>query len=238
MLPYTQLLPPFSGLPAWPCPSCGTGVFRTRDKSIHLDFTARSRYGIEQDLIHESEAENVFSCLMGCSNPECKEVAGVIGTTSFEEEVGDFGEQLFLIQYTPRAVFPAPALFSLPDAVPKNCCLLMYRAFALYWSDRKSAANALRAVLEAMLDDKGFTGKSLSVQILALKKVHPELEDYAEAVRMVGNHGSHTDLEEHSHKEMLDALEAAEHICRELYHDLKIKVGGLLAAKGKPKPKT
>ncbi len=144
---------------------------------------------------------------------------------------------MFVTTFMPKAVFPAPALFHIPDAVPDNCKSLIHRSFALYWGDRKSAANALRAALEALLDDKGFTGAKLGNQIAQLTVVHPELKDYVEAIRMVGNHGSHKDVEEHSHEEMLDALEATEYVCKELYHDLKKKVGNLVAAKGKPKPK-
>ena len=55
--------------------------------------------------------------------------------------------------YSPRSFTIAPRIIETTDAVPKSVRENQERAFFLYWSDARSAANASRTAVERLMDE-------------------------------------------------------------------------------------
>lgn len=86
--------------------------------------------------------------------------------------------------------------------MPPECAKQLSRAFELYWTDKAAAANRLRFFVECLMDHfnvptkgKGQKKEShvldLFERIVASDIVIPSHKDALEAMRHVGNNGSH-----------------------------------------------
>lgn len=151
--------------------------------------------------------------------------------------------------YRPHSMSPAPEIISYPVKLNKDSKEHLRRSFALFWVDHASCANRLRIVAEYLLDQLGIPregpkGKrklarlDLSDRIDLLKVAQPGHDDALNALRFVGNVGSHEGVVDF--EDLLTCYEAIEDAMVELIEQRKAKlaqkVQEINARKGKPKP--
>ena len=123
------------------------------------------------------------------------------------------------------------------------------KAFGLYWSDRGSSANRLRAATETLLSERRvprFTINrnrkrvriSLHDRIEIFKARDADSAEYLLAIKWLGNTGSHYGLDEFSDDDLLDGFELFEHVVERVYrrpeHRLKKIAKGINVRKGRP----
>nr|WP_277990327.1 DUF4145 domain-containing protein [Pandoraea sp. LA3] len=138
-------------------------------------------------------------------------VTGIHGTEEWETPFGeDFVELLY-----PKFFLPAVPIINIPDACPSSIRYALYQAFSAYWSSPKNSANSIRIALEHLMDEQQIPPNNLHQRIEAFGKIRPDIHDFLEAAKWVGNDGSHKGEVEHSL--VLDVLEMVEHALEVLY---------------------
>lgn len=218
-------------LPDWICPSCHKGVLKKDDKSIKLYEKALSS-SLRVSPAWEPEWEHgVFSAILTCSNPSCKDIVIVTGNFCSEENIeydayGNAGPNIdrFL---TPTNFNPPLNIFIVHENVPKVIKNEIIKSFGLYWLDFASCANKIRIVLELIMDNKKVKKSTISnkgkrvyydlhTRIDLFKKKFPEKAKLLMANKWIGNAGSHknTNL---TQDDILDGFEILELVLNQLY---------------------
>ncbi|PBB41313.1 hypothetical protein CK222_22345 [Mesorhizobium sp. WSM3866] len=209
--------------PAFPCPSCRPGrleLDKATLKTIRLGSADREHrakgYWAENDA-------GRFTCTLVCSNRRCREVVAVMGDASSDE----FGAHQ-LSSLRPHCLYPGPPLIDIPDAVPKPAAEAMKQAFTAFWGDRGSAANRLRISVERIMDAEGIkaAGLKLHERIDLFGKAQPDLMDTLDALRHVGNLGSHDGNV--SREAILDTFEVYQEWLRNYYGKYPARIKGLV----------
>lgn len=133
------------------------------------------------------------------------------------------------VEFVPRFFVEAPPIFSIPDQCPNVVIRELGQAFALVWADVGSSGNRLRSAVEALLDDQKVPRRKLNKtkrkmrplnlheRINEFRKKQPEAADLLEAVKWLGNAGSHASLMKLSWDDLLDGFELFEHVIDLIY---------------------
>lgn len=209
--------------PQTPCPNCLAGQLSPEQIDLqqsHVSEQNRSHEDWEPEWI-----EGFFRAVLRCGNPQCKEVAVAVG----EYRVGlvadqrrdyDYDEFLLL-----RFVIPALPLMTFPAKCPEIVRKRVTEASQVLWTDPSAAANRLRLAIEDLLTAEKIpkttlkNGKRTPLKthdrIVKLKQTHQEAGDTLEALKWIGNQGSHEDSL--STTDVLDGAELLEHAIKLLY---------------------
>jgi hypothetical protein len=184
---------------------------------------------------------------MKCSDSSCGEIVIIAGDTKIDEvedEEHGWRMESFL---RPRSIFPAPPIIAIPKQTPSAVKQQLELAFQLFWSDLGASASRLRASVECLLDGfkiaryqidakkKKRFFKTLASRIELFKKHHAHGE-ILDALRHVGNLGTHSDVGRQS---VLAGFEIYENALAEIYGKRTQKVKTLtkliIKTKGKLK---
>lgn len=205
LTPLADLLP-LHRWPALPCGACATGTLIV-DEPVGLE-TGRSKRlgtheGWEPDWI-----EGFFTASARCSNVVCGETAVIAGEMSVDtatppyREPADYPPDQYDTYFRLRYVEPALRIVKLFELCPDGLSAAVRAASRVLFADPPSAAGRLRTAVEILLTDigiaeQGATGNRLSAhqRIDELRKTrseHVEVADLLEAVKWLGNTGSHT----------------------------------------------
>lgn len=220
----------FNGNPSqkYPCPTCEEGrLIPDIDSFREVEPTFSTR-------AHDHEAwdpdwiERRFSYRCICDNENCAEVAFVSGRGGVDQAYDFEGGAEYYDFRSIQSFFPAPSIVPIPEAVPREVAVLLKKSFALYWVDVSAAANAMRASLEALMDQLKIprTQKTKKGKIAPLS-LHGRLahwsetqKEYAElcfALKEVGNLGSHGETVREKH--YFGALEIYAHVLSQLFEN-------------------
>ncbi|ARP65495.1 hypothetical protein A9K65_020565 [Mesorhizobium sp. WSM1497] len=131
-------------------------------------------------------------------------VCGRVTHAHHEQYEEDLGEMVSYnsTYYSPTQMYPAPPVFPLSPKLSKECAAHLRKAFELLWVDPASCANRIRIFLERLLDQfevpyMGVNNKgrdydmTLAQRIEYLEDKKPGHKDAFNAMRNVGNFGSH-----------------------------------------------
>ena len=216
--------------PDWMCPTCGKAPLRIRKDSFSKEERSHSRN-------HSHEAwepewiEYVYSCMLICSNDQCKEAVASSGIGSvdwsIEEDEHGVPDQLYEDHFRPKFFQPHLKIFQIPDDCPESVSMPLEDSFALFFAAPHAASNNVRIAIEALLTElkiRRFVlsgGKrrfvSLHQRIALLPPKYPHLKDLILAIKWLGNAGSHDGGDEVSLDDVMDSYELTEHILQEVY---------------------
>jgi hypothetical protein len=216
--------------PDWICPTCGKAPLRIRKDTFFKEERWHS-----QDHSHEAWEpewiEYVYSCLLICSNDQCKEVVASGGTGSVdwdiqEDEHGE-PEQVYEDHFRPKFFQPHLKLFPFPDGCPGSVTKPLEDSFSLFFSAPHAASNSVRIALESLLTELkirrfNLTGGkrrfiSLHQRIGLLPPKYAHLKDLILAIKWLGNAGSHDGAADVTLDDVMDSYELTEHILQEVY---------------------
>lgn len=216
-------------IPKWLCPECEVGWIELKEKELRsIETVTSKRRRADPDYEDELQREN-FSGRLVCQNQNCGESVFVMGEMREEEQVTEEIDEHELVEfvdvYYPRFFFPTLQLFRIPDSSPWDVVETTNNAFALYWQDRSAAGNAVRKVVELILDDRRIrktktrNGKrsriGLSQRLKLFKEKNASVAGTLNAIKWIGDVGSHTvDIDT---EDLLDGLELLEFALEELY---------------------
>lgn len=202
----------FQDFPHLPCPHCSLGrlnVMGDTEKRL------RPTWSFEIDdsdlLVFER-----FSIMLQCGNKSCGEVISVIG--NFRNTGGvlvdlNSGAVTPELVYEPTAMSPAPPIIRTPPNIPLEVERPLKAAFHLFWGDLEACLSKVRASVEGLLDHhqvprKKANGKFINLKdrldILSSSKADP---DWLNALRVVGNLGTHGEVTE---EDVMNAMEIYE----------------------------
>ena len=229
----------FDRLPRWTCPHCRHGLLQPMEEYPHVE---ESEYSKKEQKLEESEPDwtmERFVALLKCDVAHCGEVVAVGGNRVAELYQDYEGrEQRWESILVPLFVRPAPHIITVSENLSDACNVQLRKAFELYWLDKAACANRLRIFVERLMDHfavpthgKGKKTKkhwfNLSERIEEFDSMKPGHKDALDALRFVGNYGSHegqTDMDA-----LLDCFELLENALAELIDEKK----AILAAKAK-----
>lgn len=233
-------------LPTFLCPTCSGGTLICESESTTEVEPEYSRLGQHVDDWEPDWITKRYSAQLVCSNKKCGEVVLMIGNVvvieCFDSEFG-WGLQE---AYEPKAIYPSPLFFAIPNDTPANIKKILTESFSAYWQDRNASMNKVRTTIELILDDQVISQqkKSKSGKIVDMT-LHERIEVFAKkfdepgkslmAAKMVGNIGSHQD-QNISREIVLDVYECLLSCIEILYgglnEDLKRRREALIKSKG------
>lgn len=212
----------------YPCPRCDKGRIARGNNPVIL---VEPRYSEREHILDEWEPDWIvlsFTTVLICDNKACGEVVSVSGRGGVEEYYlyGPYGEPEGSEVNTwlqPVSMFPAPPLFPIAKNLPQEVKKELKLAFQLYWSDRSASTSRLRTSLERILDDQGIAANKPDkagglrrltlferIDIFEKEKNEVEIAESMNAMRIVGNLGTHGDeVTEGDYFDLIDVFEDA-----------------------------
>lgn len=239
-----QLLYAFSGtnVPAYGCPHCQAGILQLDGEFDSQETEASKKdqdYGFDPDLLVLT-----FAAKLRCTS--CTEVVFVTGTGGVEIEHdvdgnGDWSSE-WVSYHNPRFFHPPLKLVSCPEKTPYLVKEKITAACETFFSQPDSCCNNIRAAAEEILTDLKIDLLTASGGFLRfsdrINKLPPERQEVKklfDAIRWLGNHGSHSGSVL-KRSDALDAFEIMDMLLDELYSDRRLKAHELAsrinAAKG------
>lgn len=210
------------------CPRCDVGFLVPDQDTFKSTEPPYSRGAHSHEAWDPDWITYRFTVTCVCTKKDCGELAFVSGTGSVDQRYGDDGTPEYYNQFSIRSFFPAPRLCHIPADTPTKVEECLKKSFSLYWIDTAAAANALRASLEALLDElkipshkKNAKGETVYIALHSrLESWSASDKDHAElcfALKEVGNLGSHGDLVKSKH--YFGSLEIYSHVLKELFEN-------------------
>lgn len=186
-------------LTEFPCPSCKSTVAFEKESLVKRE-NQRSRNAHSSEDWTPYDVDIRFSCMLVCKNPMCGEIVAVSGYIDVQEELF-YGEDEttmeFMEYFRPLSMYPAPPVIPVSPNLSSRCQEDLRTAFSLLWVDTAACANRQRVMVEHMLDQlqipRRIAGKppGLNSRIEKLSEEHPRYGGILDALKEVGNAGSH-----------------------------------------------
>ncbi|SFI21534.1 MULTISPECIES: DUF4145 domain-containing protein [Microbacterium] len=191
----------------WPrvlCPDCLEGSLALESVSHILDpksVAQLERYA--RNLEGRDEASGTFTGVLRCDNHVCKRGVVVAGTWGDWWDVDDDGRTLLVEHFHVGYMEPPARLLLTPKRTPSKVVDAIETASKVLWSSPDAAATHLRLAVEELLTSlhvKRFTltrarkRRRLTTQerLDLLEATHPNLVHTLEAVKWIGNEGTHS----------------------------------------------
>ena len=215
-------------IPPWGCPRCKRGTLHLTEDGLvtHEEYSSR----VNRREYGPTDETGRFACVMICNQSACKEAVSVSGTYSMGQDEDSDGQMYTWERYEPRFFDPPIPMIDVPKRCPKNIDEQIKTASLVYWCDPDSCINHIRTAVELFLTDldiprtrivRNASGKSrrhrltLHDRIEILRGRRAELADPLQALRWLGNAGSHP--EGIARSDALDGFEILERILERHY---------------------
>ena len=227
---------PDDEIPALPCPWYDRGNLRYVHKSLRVEESDAARLAQQDGDITPLDVTSLFSLFLKCGVGKCGCIVSVHGDADLKErDHWDHDEERFFYLLTPRGMFPAPPLATIPPETPEDIAQEIRIACQFFWVDLGSCANRLRISVEKILDHLGSPQGRLFDRIAQFKANDPDHADTFDALRYVGNVGSHEGAVKRD--AILDAFEIYQDALAELFGRRSAKIAAmkqkLIQSKGK-----
>lgn len=213
----------------------------------------KSIAGHKLDDFFPDWVEYLFSAILRCANPKCREIVACCGKGGLEQEHTGYDEDGYPYSewvecFDPALFIPHLHLFDVPKRTPEVVGLEITASFAVFFSDPKAASNHIRSAIEQLLNElkiKKYTVKNnkrrvlpLHFRIDTLPSKYLQIKEALLAIKWLGNAGSHPG-ESLEKDDVLDAYDILEHLLNDLYNPKKAKLEKLVKAINKRKgPRT
>jgi len=216
-------------IPAYPCPKCKIGHLSLIPDMFHDIWPKHDRRAYEDHGVEEATRQT-FSGLLTCTTDKCGETVSFSGKGVPEQEATDFTEDGqacefdWVIYFQPQFFYPTIDLFPVQNLeLSREINKALTDSFKLFWCDLPSCIGKLRVTVERILDDKNIPTTNdkdkrhnLHQRIdLFKEQVDDDLGDFLEAVKWLGNEGTHENNAERN--EVMNAFDMIEHVFEHLY---------------------
>ena len=205
--------------PKWPCSNCNAGVLQLDKGTVIQANTKESMAHSDEDWWGPEHVVMSFTGWATCTT--CGEKYALAGTGGVEvvpdEEMNADYVDVFALKYC----HPTLNLINVSSNCPEGVQKALTAAFALFWTDRPSAAGRIRVAVERLLDHLGIAANTAAGKYLSLDsridlfaKNDATHGTHLMALKWLGNVGAHTvDV---GAKDILDAFEVLEHVLAEI----------------------
>lgn len=206
---------PINDFPKLTCPKCRESLFqlvtsKTSDGPTY--HTCHTLLGHAQNKSLGNSPERItFLGWMQCLESRCRTLSAVFGEAS--ENVKHKPYTYYEIRVT--GFSNPPLLIARPKGLPDNLQVHLRLAELLIWIDPSAAATRLRVLLETLADHAQVPACNSKRRRIDLnQRIHMLLPDddifqeFAQALRLIGNEGAHAIVQL---EEALDAFDFVEH---------------------------
>ncbi|WP_128085365.1 DUF4145 domain-containing protein [Pantoea deleyi] len=193
--------------PGWLCPACQSASLAILPDTFMRFENAFTRLNKSEDWFEPEHYAYIFNCMLQCARSTCREVVSVsgIGADEFDyqhDEERDYTGPTYTEFFQARHFCPPLPLFLVPDACPDSVRCQLTEISSLLAAHPAAAANAIRSLLEVLLDDlkvpraearTNRTPRPLNLhgRLQNLKVIQAGHYDGMMALKMLGNAGSH-----------------------------------------------
>lgn len=218
--------------PDYMCPKCNIGLLRIQENTFKNYTTFDVNEAMKLPEFEPEWVEYIFNCIFECNNDRCdsKVLCTGRGSVGVDIEVDDYGQQYpeFDDYYRPLFFHPNLRLITIPEGTPAHIERTLNKSFELFFTSPSAAANLVRISIEEILTEqqvKQYTtnkkGERVKLNLDSRIKHHlPEkyqtIREHFEAVKWLGNAGSHSG-EELTSDNTMDAYELVEYILSQVY---------------------
>ncbi len=219
--------------PDYICPRCNKGLLRIEKDSFNSIEPLDSKIEQEDARSEPDWIYYVFNCMFKCTNDRCADIVMCTGSggVDCDIDVDMYGHQSqeWYSYYRPLFFHPNLKLITIPKDTPTNIEKILNQSFELFFTSPSAAANLVRIFLEEILTDqevKQYTtnkkGESVKLNLDSRIKHHlPDkyqtIKEHFEAVKWLGNAGSHSG-KELSLDDAMDAYELVEYVLSKIYY--------------------
>lgn len=206
------------------CSKCKTGRLFIKDKFILHETFLSQKMAFDELYYSDSDREFKFVGFLECNNYLCRELYTISGIVYrepdepvFDESGEILGQDLFYL-YKPEFISPPLEIIELKKEYPRTVNDALYESFKLFFADNEACANKIRTVVELLLDDRDIENKKgirLNDRIIKFKAIDPTNGGLLEAVKWIGNYGSHQD--KIVRQDVLDGYELLKAVLDDLY---------------------
>ncbi len=223
-------------IPVWPCPKCGVQSLsceKDQFKKQYKEPIDTNHPNFDPDWI-----EYVFSMHLKCSNPLCGSRVVCVGTGNVSQEYLNDGSgnwdwfDNFQIKYFE----PSLKIFVPPKETPVHVKKTLDASFSMFFSSPSQSLSALRSALEVLLSEMEVASVDENGKFLPLAKrinLLPEesrkIIEPANAIRWLGNDGTHGGGLHVRKSDVFDGYRIFEHILIELYPEKRESIDDLVA---------
>ena len=197
-----------SEITEYKCPHCQKG-YLLLDKKYFFEkqYGSSIKKGTFKINDYEEDYDDRFylgtiAGQLKCNHPDCAEITSFIGQTKFftdcyDDENGreiEFPEKRIYFKY----FVPPIHIIELKKEYPKELKEILLESFSLYFSSYSACINTLRILLEKLCELHGIKSttnncgyKKLGNKLKELKFDY-KVKDLLEAIKWIGNDGSHS----------------------------------------------
>lgn len=205
-----------SDFPTWKCSTCNKGNLDYGNETVFETVESMKEREDYVDDWDETWIRKHFIGTLKCNNQKCREIYSFAGEIDHDvDHEEENGNEIITVRYYPKYIFPILYLFSIPEEAPSEVIVSIERAFKLYWVDNSACGNAIRTVVEVIMNDKNIrrtttiSGKrkklSLHTRIENFQNKYNEIGNILMAIKWIGNVASHDD--ELYKEELLDGFD-------------------------------
>jgi hypothetical protein len=165
--------------------------------------------------------DDTFICSgnLKCHNCGCKVVfvgTGFIYIKPYYDFDSNTEKIGYFERFKPTFFEPTVNLFILPVNTPDKVKNELLNSFKLFWCSKEACANSCRKTIELLFDERQIKpNRNLKQRIDDFNEKHSEAGKYLEALRRIGNAGSHNDNIEEA--DILDAYKLLKFSLEKLY---------------------
>jgi len=214
----------------WTCPRCEKAPLRLlKDTFQHKE--PRDSRDHSDDAWEPDWIRYVYTCLLECSNDNCKEIVASSGTGSLYWSQGydheGNTENYYTDHFTPKAFVPSLKLFKLPSKCPESVSDPIRESFSLFFLSPPAASNQVRIAVEALLTHlrvkrhivvKGKKAYvNLHQRILLLPPRFDAIRNLLLAVKWLGNAGSHNGTTRTTAEDVMNSYDLLDHVLHEVF---------------------
>ncbi|CAH6385529.1 DUF4145 domain-containing protein [Pantoea agglomerans] len=220
-----------SKCPSWRCPDCFNETLTIVPESFFKANSGETSRCKNEEWFCADHVRLVFSCVLLCQRTDCGATVAVTGKGWTEED--NYYDENNQVQtnypdwFRAKTFYPALPLFLPPEGCPESVLDHLASVSSLLTGHPTAAANAIRSLLEVLLDDLGVPrvvlNKGAKPHFLSL---HRRIQEYPQllgshhdafmALKHFGNAGSHGG-EPINQSHLEDACEVLELIITLLY---------------------
>jgi Domain of unknown function (DUF4145) len=217
------------------CPWCEKGQLTIERKE--------AKFGKDPDSIRAIKSEPCYphdfgpvSIQLVCSYNHCSASTFAVGDYYYEEydrEEAGHMRPVHVLTFVPKFFYPTVQLFEIPKGLPDIIRTEALRVFKLFWVDYTSCGNAVRILIERLMDEQTIqktrssrAGKRVRltlherIEIFEAKK--SKYKDLLMSLKWIGNAASHKS--EITKENVLHSLDVIEFVLMDIYENRHAKM--------------
>lgn len=206
---------------SWRCGKCGVGQLKA-----NVDLEKK---------MHRSRESQTFSSQLRCTESTCDSSYYAVGHWA---KYNKYNEKISITyegkdcerRFAPIAFIPTVSMFACSPDTPVEITQSLDEAFKLYWISAAACANAIRTVLERLMNARAISGDRLNNKLNSFRQNDQVNGDRLLAIKWIGNSGSHdSDLKR---SDVLDGFEILVEVLLSLYPDTSKsqRIDGIVAS--------